>query len=429
MAANLTTFDGILKDFYVGPVIEELNQEVFVLDHFEKATVQWNGRRAILPVHVARNSGVGYAADGASLPAAGQQGWEDLQVSAANLYGRFQITGPAISAARTGGTNAFISYVDAEMDHLKKDVRDRANRSAVSGGRVVGFINQKKDGGVAEVWQFAGDHQKVTDAIAARGAAVACQFIRCDTYAIVDTDNVSAATAPTASAMATITVDTALDTRPVPDGVAIAVRISDADASLDYLDNESLGIYGNLFERTHFGVDRTDATGTATALQSQGFTQGTATPDAGAALSLARIQAVMDNITLESGQDCDLMMMSPLQRSRYVALLTGTLSTGSGVLWSDAGKSDKTGDGGFTSLGYAGVPIYSSRHVDQGLIIFMRSDSWCLLEKEPMAFADLDGAVLSRVSGVDAFEGYIRWYYNLCAKDPGANAILCGLLP
>ena len=46
------TISAILKDFYIGPLQEQLNNEVMCLEMFEKAKVSWAGRQAIVPVHV-----------------------------------------------------------------------------------------------------------------------------------------------------------------------------------------------------------------------------------------------------------------------------------------------------------------------------------------------------------------------------------------
>jgi len=143
--ATLTTFESILKEFYLGPVIEEINNEVFVLELFEKATVDWNGRVAIVPVHVARNTGVNFAAESGALPDAGEQSYSRLQINAKFQYGRFQITGPAISAAQSGGKGSFIGYVDAEMKKLVNDVRNSGNQVSVNGNEVRGFLNQHLD--------------------------------------------------------------------------------------------------------------------------------------------------------------------------------------------------------------------------------------------------------------------------------------------
>ena len=59
MAATITTLDAILKEFYVGPIQDQLNQEVLALELFEKAKLDWSGKQVIIPIHTARNSGVG----------------------------------------------------------------------------------------------------------------------------------------------------------------------------------------------------------------------------------------------------------------------------------------------------------------------------------------------------------------------------------
>jgi hypothetical protein len=64
MPATQATLSDILKEFYLGPVQEQLNNEVMVLDLMTKTTVDWNGRVAIkttvdwngrvaiIPIHV-----------------------------------------------------------------------------------------------------------------------------------------------------------------------------------------------------------------------------------------------------------------------------------------------------------------------------------------------------------------------------------------
>jgi len=85
------------------------------------------------------------------------------------------------------------------------------------------------------------------------------------------------------------------------------------------------------------------------------------------------------------------------------------------------------GHAGFLSLNYNGVQITASRSVPNGMVLFLKTDTWKLTELEPGGFADLDGNVLSRTASYDKYTGYYRWYWNLVCTRPGANAILCGL--
>jgi hypothetical protein len=100
------TLGPILKDYYIGPLQEQLNNEVMVLQMFEKAKISWAGRQGIVPVHVGRNTGVGFRGEnadwstGTTALAAGSQTTKRLSFEAAYLYGRFEVTGPAISRPR-----------------------------------------------------------------------------------------------------------------------------------------------------------------------------------------------------------------------------------------------------------------------------------------------------------------------------------------
>ena len=54
MSATLADFASILKEFYLGPVQEQLNNEVLVLEIMQKMSVDWNGRLCHIPLHVGR---------------------------------------------------------------------------------------------------------------------------------------------------------------------------------------------------------------------------------------------------------------------------------------------------------------------------------------------------------------------------------------
>ena len=116
--------------------------------------------------------------------------------------------------------------------------------------------------------------------------------------------------------------------------------------------------------------------------------------------------------------------MNPTQRARYVALLQGQIA-GAGLM-SDAGKASKVADGGYVGLSYGNVPIKVSKDAPKGGLEFLKLDTWKLCELEKGDFADLDGAVISRVPGFDSYEGYYRFYYNTISVRPNANGILVG---
>lgn len=462
------TFDSILKDFYIGPVQEQLNNEVFALEMFEKAVVDWNGKNCIIPVHTVRNTGVDFMGDGASLKDAAAQTYASLTVKAKFLYGQFSVTGPAISAAKKGSSNSFISYVDAEMTTLVNDVRDTANKAAVSGGRVKGFICTRgvtfadtasavSDGantGGGQDCLFDGDFSVFADCVT--GAANDATWIEVDLIntatglTVGATDDVfyvtdggstaahgevagkleisrgnSAGGTAAALNLGTAVADPHCVAVVLKDTLTIANtgKVLTASSKVGAVAGDSAGsdqitgIYGNLADPSHFGVTRTNASNTA--LMSTVQTVNTAADAAARAdLTVKRMQQMFDECLANSGDEPDAILMHPLQRSIYVGLLGGNLRA-------NVGDTLK-GSAGFTGLEFNGVPIHTSRHVSNGMVIFLSKASWKLCELEPGGFADLDGNVLSRSAEKDQYNGYYRWYWNLVCTKPGANAILVG---
>src|SRR3954469_8131050 len=97
---NLTNADAILKDLYVGPIVEQLNYKTYMLDQIERDSdhIDHTGRRAIIPLHVGRNRGRGSRADAGTLPVAGTQTWADAVVPIKYHYTGIEVSDGAIEA-------------------------------------------------------------------------------------------------------------------------------------------------------------------------------------------------------------------------------------------------------------------------------------------------------------------------------------------
>ena len=452
MAANIQTLQAVLKNFYAAAVAEQLNQEVLMLDLFEKAKLDWSGKRVIVPVHVGRNQGVGFAAEGAALPTAGQETYSELNITAKFLYGRFQITGPAISSAK--GAYSFGNYIDLELRKLVEDVRKRANVACFSGNIVAGYVhrrilNNAAAGGV--VYPFSGDLAEIARkraAAIAAGQQLVVRLVRTDTYGFaagagnneavvsaVDFGNdtitlltVGADTIDTLTASNAGLEPTAGFAVTIVAGVTTVGTQAFQDAQL-----EITGIATNLSSRAHFGVDRTDATGGFNvALQTNSiFTQNADGVDANyaafAPLTLGRMQGIVDSIFTDSGLQPDIIMMNPAQRASYTNLLVG-VNAGNLFKYTDSAKN---GDGGFSGLGFNGIPIKVSVDAGQHYLWFLHTKVWKLAELEKPGFADLDGNILARAGvgtgGVDAYEGYYRMYCDEYCERPNANGAIIGV--
>lgn len=415
MAASITTLDAILKEFYLGPIEEQLNNETMVIDLFEKATVDWQGKNVVIPIHVSRNSGVGFKAEGDTFAAAGitpgDQGFQRLVVTAKFLYGRFELSGPAIAAAKTGA-NSFATYVDAEINKLVTDVRNQSNISANTGGRTFGLCWTKANAAAKE---YSG---QVTGISVGAGNTARLSLVRTGEF-------VGVATQVNAITEQLITFNAAIDTsigavdaggNAIVSGDVFAV-VAIAGCKPSAGANETTGIVGNLFDPSHFGIARN----AQTELISTAFTVNKG--DVYAALTLDSIQSVLDEMLVRADEEPTMLVMNPVMRVEYTSLLQGV---GAANLYKDLQGAQK-GDAGFSSLGYAGIPMKVTRHAPKGTIMFLCPKYWRLLELDRKGFADLDGSILSRVAGAgatDAYEGYYKWYYEVVCHRPNANAVL-----
>ena len=484
MAATLASFASILKEFYLGPIQDQLNEETLVCELFEKASVDWNGRQVIIPCHVARNQNVGWvgegnalpgpAAVGALAPGGSQQGYVNLQVTAVFLYGRFQITGPAMASAGKGGANSFVGWVDGEMNKLVNDIKVNCNRTAVAGGRCIGFATVEVQLAPAPgpgpiVVTFDGAIDKALALVAAGppvGLAGHVRLVRMDTYADQSFGGAGGTLDITAVGAGTLTLDPLVGDTPgvgalfpvdpagniIPSAVVITdqAQAQLAAAGLDP-DTEPVGIFGNLglggdggvgnayAGAAWFNIDRTTVGGAVTGAQTLQCGDGDQPTGTGAPLSNilsfnttentrvaptpAQMQGALDRITLASDAEPDIILCNPLQRTQLA-----TMAAAVNVLNLNPGAATtRVADQGYTGYAFGGIPVKTSRHVPNGMMIFLHTKAWKMTELESGRFADEDGDVLSRVGILDAYEGFYKWYYNLVCTQPNRNGVLCGV--
>jgi hypothetical protein len=417
--SNIASISAILKEFYLGPIAEQLNQECLAYQMFEKATVEYTGKHVIIPVHVERNNSVTWVADDGTLPNAGSEVFRDLTCTAKFLYGRFAITGPAMAAAKKSGVGAFVSWSQAEMDRLVEDVKVGANKACIFGGRVLGYIF-----GEANSATHAYSGRQTADGLSLNTATSLVDVVRMDTYATVASNARINSISPTA-----VVFNAAVDTTGLSLGelgvfALVATTTSTVvGAAAGAWAYECEGITTNLSTPSHFGVDRTTATGYEI-LQSNHYKVSSVNATGYAALTTDALQKLLDKILDKSDKTPNVILMNALMRQEYTSLLVGTSA---GNYFVNVKDAPSKADGGFTDFGYAGIPMKTSQAVFKGTMFFLSTAEWNLLELAAPNFADDDGAVLSRVPNQDKFEGYFRSYFSIVCKRPNAQGVLTGV--
>lgn len=132
---TLTAADAILKELYVGPIVEQLNQKKYLLEQIERDSdhVEHTGRRAVVPVHKNRNWGLKSIADGGVLPTAGRQEWADAIIPIRAHTLAIELTDQSIEATKSD-KGAFISLLTAETQGASTDLSKNMNRQAFGVG-------------------------------------------------------------------------------------------------------------------------------------------------------------------------------------------------------------------------------------------------------------------------------------------------------
>jgi hypothetical protein len=132
---TLASFDAALKELYVGPIVEQLNQKTYLLDQIERDAdhIDHTGRRAVVPLHKNRNRGRKSIADGGTLPKAGAQQYLDAIVPIRFHTYAIELTDAVIEASKTN-EGAFVSAIEAESKGVAVDMRKDMNRQAFGTG-------------------------------------------------------------------------------------------------------------------------------------------------------------------------------------------------------------------------------------------------------------------------------------------------------
>lgn len=140
VAADLEAVSAVLKEWYIGPTAEQLNQEVMVTQLLGVSSENLEGLKAVLPLHTSRSGGIGSRRERAELPKAGKQGYGRAEYDLKYHYARVEVTGQAIQRTQSD-RGAFLQAFKSELSFIRKDIQlDMARQFYGDGSAVVGTI-------------------------------------------------------------------------------------------------------------------------------------------------------------------------------------------------------------------------------------------------------------------------------------------------
>ena len=138
---DLSGLSAVLKEFYLGPLVSQLNDNVMITQLLRVDSENLEGLKAVLPLHYGRSGGIGSRAELATIPSAGRQKYARAEYDLRYHYARVQVSGPAISKTRDDA-GAFLQAMKSELDFIKNDVQlDQARQFYGAGNGVIATVS------------------------------------------------------------------------------------------------------------------------------------------------------------------------------------------------------------------------------------------------------------------------------------------------
>lgn len=405
MAFDLSAAGNILKVRYLGPIREQLNNSTVLLKKIARdgQGVSVTGKTFTVPLHTARNSSAGIGiADGGALPTAGQQGYEVAVIPNAYSYGRIQISGPTIAAARDNA-GAFVTAVESEVRGVTRDMQRAMNRQLLGDGTdALAFWTGADDTSGTTV----DDNQGNAFVHLPNSGTMACDLIDASDNATVLGSNITVTLGAKGATSYAITWSGSVSGSAdgdylVPKGtlgyqmMGIDGIISDANPTL-----LSGGLHGLPVATKGFW-------------KAQVFGNSGTKRDLTLALMQEPLSAIATNSDF-SEKDVEFILCNYQMRDKYVSLLLADKRFPNAMEL----------DGGFKAVEFNGLPLVPDPQCKRGTLFYVVPESMKIYRTSDVDWMQKDGAVLSRVPGYDAYEGVLFHYGNLGTTARNANAKL-----
>lgn len=406
MAQTLTNADAILKNYYLGPVREVLNQKAVLMFNADSADegsqvpsstsggvdfrglareseqLEFAGRKYIIPAHTARNEGGGAIDEFGALPTAGQQGWTDMEDVLRHVVWTIEISRYAIRLSERN-EGAFLKLLEAETKGAILDMRKDVNRQAY--GNQTGALCAVTADGANTV---------TVDSV---------QYLRVNMVIdIVDSTN--------DTVLASARTITAInDTTKV-------VTYSGADATATT--NHRLCRTGSWKKEINGLGNLVNSTGTVHGLDSSlaanKWHRSQVQDLSGAAFNEDAGQQMVDSIDVVGNNEVEIIVTTHGIVRRYSNQLK--------ALKRFNDTQSVTLRGGFKALMFNEQPMIKDPDCPKGTMWFLNTDAlmWAWLPNGKLPgdwdWVDDDGAILTRKANrTDGFEGYVAGDFNLNA--------------
>lgn len=398
MPTTLSSADAALKEDYLPGIRSTLNDAFPFLNQIEKNSIDTEGRRAVLSLNTGHNQGVGPRAEGGTLPDAGQESYAEERVPLRYNYGRMQISGPVIAAMKSD-KGSFVRAVDSASKGTITSLKKEVNHQLFNDGT----------GRIATCG--------VTTASATLVLAAATTDTEMRAFYVNMKVDIGTLAAPTGAASGVTVTAVQFAARTLTLSSAVTT------AATDFVFRQGAGGTGATQKAltgvkaiisdtgTLFNVDpAVNPSWKSTVLANGG------TPRAATETLFAKF---MDEVAIASGMGVGNLMISNFGVARnYAAPLTSQKRFNDTVELSGGWSGLKiNGSSGSTTL----VP---DKDCTEGLAYSINTEHMFQHESSDWDFMDQDGAILSRVPNVHAYEATLFKIHELTTDHRAAHGVL-----
>lgn len=440
--ATLSTYDEVLKTFYLPGIQDALNHDTILADMIEVNEEDVSGKNATIEVHYGRSTGTKWTTDGGTLPTATYQKYKTCTVPMKYGYGQIQFSGPTLRATRDE-RGAYIRVMDSEIRGIVDDFKKEVNRQYFGTG--YGILGRWRSG--ATTSQTV--QKKYTGNSAGGdgwGSAMGAKYMveRPDCVAVVLATTTNYVVDATDMAVSAVTKGAEYDTITCtdPDVTEAAGTFYVRPAALVAIAAignahrvEMMGLGGivgdddldDIAIGATYGAGTSDFNDPLQGLDIATYPWWVAITDfhpsgrfaAQRALDLTLMQTMFDMIEERAGKGYgpDLMMTTRAIRREYLELCLADRRV----------VNTMTLDGGWSALDYNGVPMVVDNDALDGEIQFLTLKDLQLYRMSDYSWMDQDGAVLARVPSYDAYSATFYRYAELGCKNRRTQGVLGSL--
>ena len=431
--ALLSNYEQALKDFYLEPVQDQLNNATVLMSLLDKNEKDVSGNNAIIDCHYGRTSGTGARGDGHSLPSAGRQLFKKATVPMKYNYGVVGFTGPTIAKTRDD-RGAFVRVIESEISGLVNDIKKEVNRQMWGAG--YGLLARWRTTASGTSYTLQKSYRSNTAGGDGFGSAFGAKYLKENGSAVpvVLTVASSAITAATVDATdIAVSAIAETNTAPAYDTVTVTDPAVTEAAGTFYVRPASMVTYnasnntgGARLEMmglrgivTNQDIDEINLfNGAATAphldtlqgLDADSYSWWNAHVDSHPSgryagqrsLEFNLMQKMFDKVEITAGKDYgpNLIITTHAIRREYVELC----------------RADRRQintmklEGGFTAIEYNGIPLTVDEDAIDGEMYFLTTKDLQVYRMSDFEWMMKDGAILARVAGYDAYEAVLFRY-------------------